>query len=311
MTNDLLPRNYNRLLHNSARAISASMADMISNIDMTPHIRGMNLISSRIADMISSMDMTVYNRNTVALLRNATEMLSSIDTTVLNQSLSIFLARTADAISSMNMATINKSMAVISSGLLKNFSSFFESHDFSWLNSMSGIISHIDENNGFDYDAFETEEDLSDFIEAKNIVKTSDVSSLIKLSDKQKLILFQIILAVLPSLAFFLISKPSVVVNEITYHINYYHPMINNYYVAGRGFDNTILNDMNLRFINRVEVFARAKPDNSSTVIGKPPFGKVVEVVDKYKKWRKIRWSDEGGSVLYGWVQNWKLNEFR
>jgi hypothetical protein len=146
----------------------------------------MSAISSKMADVLLSMDMTTYNRNMGAFLGRMTEIISSIDTAAMNQSLGILSARMSDVISSIDMTAINKSMAIISSRLIENFSSLFEGQDFSWLNSMGGIISYIDEYDGFNYNALETEEELSDFIETKDIVKSSRDSISIHFDDKQK-----------------------------------------------------------------------------------------------------------------------------
>ena len=39
--------------------------------------------------------------------------------------------------------------------------------------------------------------------------------------------------------------------------------------------------------------------------------GKFVQIVDKYQKWVQICWQNEDGTYSYGWIQNYKLAEFR
>ena len=37
----------------------------------------------------------------------------------------------------------------------------------------------------------------------------------------------------------------------------------------------------------------------------------VDEIIDKYKKWRQIIWENEDGEECMGWIQNYKLTEFK
>ena len=48
-----------------------------------------------------------------------------------------------------------------------------------------------------------------------------------------------------------------------------------------------------------------------SIVIEKLEEGKVVRIIDKYKKWRQIIWENEDGEECMGWIQNYKLTEFK
>ena len=36
----------------------------------------------------------------------------------------------------------------------------------------------------------------------------------------------------------------------------------------------------------------------------------MINIVDKHKKWVQISWKD-GAECFSGWVQNWKLSEFK
>ena len=202
----------------------------------------------------------------------------------------------------------------LSDGLIAGISSY----DFSaFKNSMKGILTLIDENDGFNYDDFESEEEANDFIEVKEIIKTTPENVAIILTGRQKQIfgtyIYPLILMVLSIYFSSLTSKPSIINNSITnntYNTKYYISEVNNYYTINQKLDIDILSNMNLRFINRKEVYVRINPDNSSAVIGKLSLGKIVEAVEKYKKWVKIRWSDEDDNVYYGWTQNWKLSKF-
>ena len=46
-------------------------------------------------------------------------------------------------------------------------------------------------------------------------------------------------------------------------------------------------------------------------VIEKLEEGKVVRIIDKYKKWRQIIWENEDGEECMGWIQNYRLTEFK
>lgn len=44
---------------------------------------------------------------------------------------------------------------------------------------------------------------------------------------------------------------------------------------------------------------------------GNLPLGKVVCVVNKYKKWIEITWQSEEGEYCSGWIQNYKVTQFK
>ena len=56
---------------------------------------------------------------------------------------------------------------------------------------------------------------------------------------------------------------------------------------------------------------SRLKHDCHSIVIEKLEEGKVVRIIDKYKKWRQIIWENEDGEECMGWIQNYRLTEFK
>lgn len=89
-----------------------------------------------------------------------------------------------------------------------------------------------------------------------------------------------------------------------------YTQQVNNYYVVGFGYDAKELNTTKYRIVNR-ESTVRLKHDCHSVVIEKLEEGKVVRIIDKYKKWRQIIWENENGEECMGWIQNYKLTEFK
>lgn len=89
-----------------------------------------------------------------------------------------------------------------------------------------------------------------------------------------------------------------------------YTQQVNNYYVVGMGYDVKKLNTTKYRIINR-ESIVRLKHDCHSIVIEKLEEGQVVRIIDKYKKWRQIIWENEDGEEFMGWIQNYKLTEFK
>lgn len=121
--------------------------------------------------------------------------------------------------------------------------------------------------------------------------------------------IYPFLLMLIPIIIGFILQKPSVTDN--TYTSNNSIAYVNNYYVVQEGYSKEFLNDNNLRIINIDKVIIRKKHDCSSTVITRLAIGKVVCVVDKYKKWIKITWRDDNGKYYCGWLQNYKLSEFR
>lgn len=95
-----------------------------------------------------------------------------------------------------------------------------------------------------------------------------------------------------------------------TINIYNYTQQVNNYYVVGMGYDAKELNTTKYRIVNR-ESIVRLKHNCHSIVIEKLEEGKVVRIIDKYKKWRQIIWENEEGEECMGWIQNYKLTEFK
>ena len=112
------------------------------------------------------------------------------------------------------------------------------------------------------------------------------------------------------SLIITLLSFVLSIMNSSSTTINNYAQQINNYYVVGMGYDAKELNMTKYRIVNR-ECSVRLKHDFSSIVIENLDEGQVVRIIDKYKKWRQIVWVNEGGEECMGWIQNYKLSEFK
>ena len=110
-------------------------------------------------------------------------------------------------------------------------------------------------------------------------------------------------------ISFFLeiMNSSSTTINNYNYN---YTQQVNNYYVVGFGYDAKELNTTKYRIVNR-ESIVRLKHDCHSIVIEKLEEGQIVRIRDKYKKWRQIIWENEDGEECMGWIQNYKLTEFK
>lgn len=86
---------------------------------------------------------------------------------------------------------------------------------------------------------------------------------------------------------------------------------IKNYYNVVMGSDINTFNNYNFRIISDEDVMPRIKPDCTSRVVGHLQIGKVVCVMDKYKKWINILWENENGEYYSGWIQNYKVTVFK
>lgn len=95
------------------------------------------------------------------------------------------------------------------------------------------------------------------------------------------------------------------------YSTNYYIAEANNYYINNLEIDAGLCNNTGFRFVAEKEIKPRIKADCSSAVVDTLTLGKIVQIVDKYKKWVQICWQNEDGTYSYGWIQNYKLAEFK
>ena len=65
------------------------------------------------------------------------------------------------------------------------------------------------------------------------------------------------------------------------------------------------------RIIVESNVMPRIKADTSSRVTGHLNIGQVVVITDKYRKWIEVTWENEQGEYCSGWIQNYKVTEFK
>lgn len=83
----------------------------------------------------------------------------------------------------------------------------------------------------------------------------------------------------------------------------------NNYFIVLEGKDPEALTEQNYRIVNCNNVI-RKKHDCHSQVVDRLSAGCIVQITDKFRKWRKIIWMDENEDVQSGWIQNYKLERF-
>lgn len=107
-------------------------------------------------------------------------------------------------------------------------------------------------------------------------------------------------------------STPEVNINITNdYSTKYYVNEVNKFYITEENFSAESYNTNGYRFVAEKEVMPRIKPDCTSTVVDKLILGKIVQIVDKHKKWVQICWKNDDDTFSYGWVQNYKLSEFK
>jgi hypothetical protein len=121
--------------------------------------------------------------------------------------------------------------------------------------------------------------------------------------------IYPFILMLIPLIITLITSKPSIINN--TYSSNIAISYVSNYYASQQGYGKEFLNSNNLRIICSDKAIVKKNHDCSSAVINKLPIGKVVCVIEKYKKWLKVSWSNDSGQLFSGWLQNYKLIEFK
>lgn len=118
--------------------------------------------------------------------------------------------------------------------------------------------------------------------------------------------IYPILSSFLVSLFFHILSlqstQPTIINNVVE---------VNNYYTVEIGMDANVLNEYNFRIICEDDVMPRIKPDCSSRVVEHLPAGKIVCVIDKYRKWTQITWKNDEGEYCSGWVQNYKVRKFK
>lgn len=112
-----------------------------------------------------------------------------------------------------------------------------------------------------------------------------------------------IIIAIIVGLKDLVVDKTTEIYNSV-YETN-------NYYINVLNIDADYWNMFQYRIVNRNDVMPRIKPDCTSRVMGHLSEGYVVQVLNKRGKWVKICWKDGDGNECCGWIQNYKLDEFK
>ncbi|MDD2972561.1 MAG: hypothetical protein PHE02_10570 [Lachnospiraceae bacterium] len=171
---------------------------------------------------------------------------------------------------------------------------------FDWSNSIHvlDILEEVTEQYILDNELDETASE-----EIRDVVTIKDGKLL---TNQQRKVWEVYIYPFLVSLFFFILSSNQPQSVDTTNIIE-----VNNYYTVEVGMDVNTLNDYNFRMIYKDNVMPRIKPDCSSRVVGHLPMGKIVCVVDKYKKWIEITWKNDEGEYFSGWIQNYKIVEFK
>lgn len=135
---------------------------------------------------------------------------------------------------------------------------------------------------------------------------TGQVKQVDKEKIKNEIAFWVTIISFILSIYSIVISKPSVTNNTYnnTVEVNYN-------YTVELGLDAEFMNQMGYRIINQNNVMPRKKPNCSSMVTGHLYIGQVVCVSNKYKKWIEITWKNNDGEFCSGWIQNYRVTEFK
>lgn len=200
------------------------------------------------------------------------------------------------------------------SAALTNLSSALQVYDsIKFSNSVQSVFSRLEWENPIQVSEI-IEEVTEQYIEDNEVDETvsEEIREVVTTKDKrvftdqQKKIWEVYVYPFLVSLLFFILSSKQsqpVTVNNIT--------EVSNYYTTETGLEVAALNNYNFRIICEEDVMPRKKPDRSSKVVGHLSIGKVVCIVDRYKKWFEITWKNDEGEYCSGWVQNYRVTTFK
>lgn len=180
------------------------------------------------------------------------------------------------------------------------------------------VISQDDQteaNNGSD-DTAESADDFVDAVATKIADKynlsfqQSDGKARLHISAEA---VITIIITCIMSLPGFILDTKTLLQNESDKPKIIYQQQVqitNNYYQFMSGASIDELNDANIRIVAQ-NIVVRIKHDCHSHVVDRLEAGDVVQVIGKYRKWRHIEWTDENDDQHLGWIQNYKLVQFR
>lgn len=194
---------------------------------------------------------------------------------------------------------VNASLALKmydTSKFINEIQSVFDKLDLSNMIQVSDILEEITEQYIED-----TKQDESISEEIRKVVEIKDGKLL---TEQQKRIWEVYIYPFLVSLFFFVLSSKQSQVSITNNIIE-----VNNYYTVG--IEIGTLNSCNFYIICKEKAISRIKPDCSSQVVEQLSSGKIVYVVDKYKKWIEIVWKNDKGEYCFGWIQNYNVKKFK
>ena len=308
-------KNHKRMLNISLSVMEAQapvlkiMGDVLTNSTQATVLKIVNdvLTNSTQATVLKIVNDVLTNSTQVPVLKIMSDVLTNSSLSAMKMQVPM-LKSIGDALTNISLPTMDTSTY-----FLKNIKGITEILDRQYLSGFKRYLSCIEDNIDFD-EIKDSKDDVKKVIE---VLKKDDVKEILNenskssFNSKQWIIFANIIWPLIISIAIeYFMSKPSVVADEIIYNTNYYVQVVNNHYTVNEGFDYAFLNNIDLRFINRGLVCVRVKPDNSSYAVAQLRLGKTVQVIDKYRKWTKIYWQEDG-EYFSGWIQNWKLNEFK
>lgn len=156
----------------------------------------------------------------------------------------------------------------------------------------------------------------SDTVDADNELANEPPSPPITRSDKwnnlsplQKTIITLVIIPIIVNLLGSTLSK---LCDKIIFPVNPTAAVCQSktLYTINNQFDCSMLNDSGMRIVSKPNCVVRICPDRSSLVVATLVPGRVVQVIDKCKKWVQIMWTDSENCTFSGWTQNYKLTEF-
>lgn len=219
-----------------------------------------------------------------------------------------------DAVNSSASAVLNRYDNLESLKGISEISKLFEAYDFKKIdNAYQNVLRQVDWTK--DVSVEEIAEDVAeqyisecseDNKQIDKIVSSSESKENRKKITRDDIRFFIEVVTFLLLIGGLIFSKPQVENNTYNNTIE-----VNNYYTIETGMDAQLLNAMGCRIINENNVMPRIKPDCSSRVTGHLYIGQVVSVSDKWKKWIEINWTDSEGNCCTGWIQNYKVTEFK
>lgn len=155
-------------------------------------------------------------------------------------------------------------------------------------------------------------EDGEDKINETSSSITDKLNDRIKnLSPLQTLILNSVIIPIIINYLFFGISALWDNMHQSTDAPNGSVTETIDYYIVENNFDPNMLNLTGYCIISEPNCMVRIHPDRSSRVVGHLQVGRVVRIVDKWKKWIRISWVNSDQELFCGWIQNYKVTYFK